>query len=361
MTRTVSRPTQMIRDALIVALRAQGQPMSSGELVKHMPWIRRDQPSPHPNHWRCDGLPEDEPRPGLCVRVLRCTGAIHTVDRRPQSFELHAHLKALARNGLVRSAAGTVPGRHNLWELTDAGLANGEIEQLRSIIDLDHMSVDWRSELVVDVVDAAPARAQVSAAESSVIDWQRVVDGLGRFDDTEFAADRSHLLTADTYRYVIATAPGGTATAARQLELTGGVDSGYAAMTLHGGRRVAIAVADLRSETSRMAAAAKIMEALYRTSRFDAEERVLILIAGLAARSQIETHLGVFSAACRMPFVLQFDRAALAGLAFDGFPHFGPDLTLTRLARRDSVAHHHHILALSVGLREDFTAPGGAP
>lgn len=359
----------MIRDALIVALRSGGQPMSSGELVEHMPWIRRDQRSPHPDDWRCEGLPEDAPRPGLCVRVLRCTGAIHTVDRRTPSHEVSGHLRALVGKGLVRLAEGTVPGRHNLWELTDAGAADGEIEELRCIVDLDQPGADGRADpsvdlagtdgcadLGVDLTGAVPIESRVAAAEGESIDWRCVVEQLGRFDEAACTADRSHLITADTWRYVVAEALGDNGIAMAQLELTGVCGSDYAAMTLYGRRRTAIAVADLRDDSSpRSAVSATLMEVLYRTSQLHADEHVIVLIGGVAARGQIQAHLPgvtVGETAGAAPCVLQFQRAVLAGLPFDGFSHEVPDLTLKPLGCR-AVVEYHHILVLAVGTCAD--------
>lgn len=362
MTRTLSRSTQMIRDALIVALRAHDRPMRSGELVAHVPWIRRDQRSPHPSDWRCDDLPEAEPRPGTCVKVLRCAGSVHTVDWRPQSYELNAHLKALARKGIVRLAEGTVPGRHNVWELTETGAATGEIERLRAIVDLDEAPHTG------DDDSAARATAPIAAVRISsngdvggdVIDWQRVVEQLGHFSDSTSALDRSHLVTADTYRYFLAAALGDNGIPVAQLELTGPACSDYAAMTLYGRRRIAIAVVDMRDDVVTLSTlAANLMDVLYRTARLGADEHVVVLIGGPKAHSQIEAHLPEALHASGEPFILWFHHAMQAGLTLtEGFAHQVPDLTLTRLSCRHDNAHRH-VLAISVGIRQVAAAPGG--
>lgn len=134
MTRQIYRSTEMIRNAIVVALRSSTQPMGSGELVRHMPWQRREHRAYHGGKRPCD-TPWDAPSGR--IKVLACTGEIHTVDWRPTSSELNGHLRALCRQGLVHLAEGTVPGRRHLWELTAAGAARGDITTARVIVDLD--------------------------------------------------------------------------------------------------------------------------------------------------------------------------------------------------------------------------------
>jgi hypothetical protein len=163
MTRQVSRATEMIRNAIIVALRSSSEPMGAGELVRHMPWQRRERRAYHGDNRSCD-VPRDGPGDPCIVRVLACTGEIHTVDWRPTSSQLNGHLQALRRHGVVQLADGTVPGLRHLWALTAAGAARNEIDAVRGIVDLDEASAPPRRAARAPSRPAADPKRSTSAA-----------------------------------------------------------------------------------------------------------------------------------------------------------------------------------------------------
>jgi len=335
----LSHESHMVRDAVVVALRAADTPRSASDLVPFMPWHRRRHDTdcrqyPHAKHFHHDR-----------ARMVECHTAWHVYEALPFAGQVYQHLTALERRGVVQRVPAT-RGKRVCWALTPEGAAADEIDELRRIVDLDS-----------SVLGAF--RSHTESAPPS-IDWRAVVDQVSRFDAGEFAAGRSHLITADTYRHSTACALGNGAEVG-QLELLSVDIVDSRAMALHSERRVAIVVSDLRGPSKRAAAAAEVMDILYRVSRIEANERVLVIIAGLPAISQIEVYVPAALDSSGASSMLPFQQAVSGGMAVaKGSAHLLPDLTITALGRSSGGAPHRVVVAVKVDIHGESIPPRGA-
>ena len=334
----LSYESQMLREAIVVALRSAKKPMAPSELQPFMPWqLHRDDTD-------CRQYPHCAHATNSIRRVTECHLTWHMYESLPSTGQIYQHLISLERRHTVRR----IPGRSNrvLWELTPEGAAADEINALQQIINLD----------TAETITLPQPRTKPD------INWRAVVNDIARFDATEYAANRSHLLTADTYRHATASALAAAGTRTDQLELTAVDILDSQAMTLHANRRTAIVIADLRSLSAREQAAAQIMDTLYQTAHLSGHERVLVLIAGMAALSQVEVLIPAAIGPAGTATILPFQHAISAGLKPGEMPaHTLPDLALTALGCSRRGAPHQAVIAMKIATHDPDAAPATEP
>ncbi|MEU9808554.1 hypothetical protein [Mycobacterium sp. NPDC050853] len=187
-----------------------------------------------------------------------------------------------------------------------------------------------------------------SEPNGEAINWAAAVDELAAYDAGEFASERSHLLTADTYRYELASALGRHGAQVSQVEYSDLVIDHSRVMTLYSQPRVTIVICDLLQVGTRARAAAAVVNVLHQTVTCDTAERVLILIAGTAAVGQIQAHLPAALGTAGQRFSLSFQHAIAAGLTVDDTRELLPDIELMTLGH-GAGAPHQHVIALRVG------------
>lgn len=180
-----------------------------------------------------------------------------------------------------------------------------------------------------------------------VVDWVAAVQELAAYDASEFEAERSHLLTAQTYRYELAAALGRHGARVGQLEYTELAIDHSCSMTLFTQPHATIVTCDLRGIGTRTRASAALMTVLHQTVSSDSGERILVLVAGTVAASQIQTYLPAALGISGQRFTLSFQHAIAAGLTVDGSPELLPDIELTTLGHSTG-GGHHRIIALRV-------------
>ncbi len=122
---------QMLRDAMVVALRSADGPMTASALVPHMPWSR------FRSDTDCTEYPTAAHYEHEKGRMVECHITWHVCEARPFTAQIYTHLVALEKRGIVRRAPGTV-GRGVFWELTERGAAAEEIDELRKLVDFDY-------------------------------------------------------------------------------------------------------------------------------------------------------------------------------------------------------------------------------
>lgn len=330
-----SHESQMVRDAIAVALRTSRTPMTASELVPLMPWQRDN------NDWECRKYPHlAHVRNDHAHRTERHV-TWHGYEALPASGQVYQHLTALERRGIVRRIPFS-QGRRVYWELTNAGAAASEIAELERIVDLDNNT-------------AAPASGARSRSKPPDIDWGAVVTQLSNFSDEEFFAGRSHLLTADTYRHATASRIAATSSVAEaeHLELLDVDIVNSRSMMLHTRRRMAVVVADLREVDKRDVAAAQLVTIFHQVSQIPAHERVLVVIAGPAATSQLEILIPAINNTAAPPSLLAFQDAVQAGLTVtQGRTHLAPDLSITGLGSARCAALHQCIAAAHIDVAQ---------
>jgi hypothetical protein len=150
-------------------------------------------------------------------------------------------------------------------------------------------------------------------SEPDSVDWQPMIAALARFDSDELLAGRSHLISADTYRYFFASVYGGMGGHVDQLELVTTELEGCEAMVLHAVRRVAILFADLRDPIPRSEAAKSLVRVIHQTSIFDAHEKVVVIVVGPSAASQVRVLFPMAYAEPGESFRLDLERTELMG------------------------------------------------
>jgi hypothetical protein len=183
--------------------------------------------------------------------------------------------------------------------------------------------------------------------EPNSVTWQPLIDDLAKFDASENDAGRSHLISADTYRHSFAAAYGRAGGQLDELELVATDLNRCQAMSLHAKRRVAIMFADLRDPVPRTEAAKSLIRAIYETSIFDANEKVIVLVVGPSGASQARTLFPLIYAEPRKPFRIDLERMESAGpeVSAEVNTLLNSELTLVAQASRPPDGH---VLALRV-------------
>lgn len=203
-----------------------------------------------------------------------------------------------------------------------------------------HLLHQWKPGTGVPPVFAEP--------DEGTIDWQRAVADLAVYDADEHQAHRSDLLTAETYRYTLALLLEEQGVPIDRFQPNQPTIPHSCAMTLYSQSRLTIVTSDIRQLASRDDAAAALMDILYQTFETDAYERVLVLVAGAAAVSQIAVYV---PGALRQPghrFTLTFQQALGGGLHVDHGEELRPDIDLIALGQAHGPANRQ-VIALHVG------------
>lgn len=330
----LSHESEMVRDAIVVALRTSRTSMTASDLLAFMPW------HPRREDWDCTECPNSTHLHSDRARTIECHITWHLYEFRPAAGQIYQHLIALERRGIVCRRVPSRRGRRVYWELTSAGAAVGEIADLQRIVDLDN-----------NTDDTATPRIR-PASDLPRIDWGDLVTQISRFGEDEFVAGRSHLLTADTYRHATASMIGASSDVhARHLELLHVDIVNSRSMMLYARQRVAIVVADLRDVGKHDVAAAQLVTIFHQAAQIRAHERVLVIIAGPAAASQLDILVPAINNDASATSLLEFQDAVRVGLTLAlGCAHLAPDLLITALASSRCAALHQYTAALRIDI-----------